>query len=120
MKFFKNIINESRSEQDGIFFDKIQKIIKVKPSHLQIYQQAFTHASARCEVHDGGFAYILLACIYRCVGGFLRGVAQPVAITALLTLFLEISAIAWACIVREQTKAGGIFAPDRNSRLPTR
>merc|ERR1712205_127141 len=57
----------------------------------------------------------LCASTHTCVGGFLRGVAQPVAITALLTLFLEISAIAWACIVREQTKAGGIFAPDRNS-----
>lgn len=53
MKFFKNIINESRSEQDGIFFDKIQKIIKVKPSHLQIYQQAFTHASARKKDQNG-------------------------------------------------------------------
>ncbi|MFN2261153.1 MAG: ribonuclease III [Psychroflexus sp.] len=55
MKFFKNIMNESRTEQDGIFFDKIQKIIKIKPSHLQIYQQAFTHASTHKKDQNGNF-----------------------------------------------------------------
>lgn len=57
----------------------------------------------------------LCAATHTCVSGFLRGVAHPVAVTALLTLVLEIVAIVWACIVRGQTKAGGIFAPDRNA-----
>jgi hypothetical protein len=57
----------------------------------------------------------LCAATHTCVRGFLRGVAHPVAVTALLTLILEILAIVWACIVRGQTKAGGIFAPDRNA-----
>jgi hypothetical protein len=37
------------------------------------------------------------------------------AVTALLTLVLEVLAIVWASIVRGQTQAGGIFAPDRNA-----
>ena len=53
MKFLKHIINESRSHRDGIFFQKIQKIIKVKPSSLSIYKEAFTHRSLKLKNDEG-------------------------------------------------------------------
>ncbi|SDG47042.1 ribonuclease III [Psychroflexus sediminis] len=53
MKFFKHILNESRSEADGIFFQKIQKIVKVKLSSLPIYKQAFTHRSLKVKNEEG-------------------------------------------------------------------
>ncbi|MFD0931985.1 ribonuclease III [Psychroflexus salinarum] len=53
MKFFKHILNESRSHRDGIFFKKIQKIVKVKPSSLPIYKQAFTHISLKSKSEEG-------------------------------------------------------------------
>lgn len=46
----KNIINKifkkSRSNEDGIFFDTIQKIITFKPQSITIYKKAFTHRSS--------------------------------------------------------------------------
>lgn len=55
MKFFKHILNESRSPRDGIFFDKIQNIVKVKPNSLSIYKQAFTHSSSKIKNDKGHF-----------------------------------------------------------------
>ncbi|NEV94491.1 ribonuclease III [Psychroflexus sp. YR1-1] len=55
MKFFKHILNESRSQTDGIFFQKIQKIIKVKPNGLAVYKQAFTHRSLKIQNEDGRY-----------------------------------------------------------------
>jgi len=53
MKFFNYILNESRSQRDGIFFKKIQKIVKVKPTSLSIYKQAFTHCSLKIKNDEG-------------------------------------------------------------------
>jgi ribonuclease-3 len=53
MKFFKNILTESRSPRDGIFLQKIQKIVKFKPNSLSIYKQAFTHSSSKIKNEDG-------------------------------------------------------------------
>ena len=46
MNFFKKIVSNSRSQEDGIFFDKISKILGFKPSNLNFYKKAFTHRSA--------------------------------------------------------------------------
>lgn len=53
MKFLKHILNESRSQRDGIFFQKIQEIVKVKLSSLPIYKQAFTHRSSKIKNEKG-------------------------------------------------------------------
>lgn len=53
MKFFKHILNESRSERDGIFLRKIQEIVKVKLNSLPIYKQAFTHRSSKIKNEEG-------------------------------------------------------------------
>lgn len=53
MKFFKHILNESRSRRDGIFFHKIQEIVKVKPNSMAIYKQAFTHSSLKIKNKEG-------------------------------------------------------------------
>lgn len=46
----KNIINKifkkSRSNEDGIFFDTIEKIITFKPQSITLYKKAFTHRSS--------------------------------------------------------------------------
>lgn len=55
MKFFKHILNESRSQRDGIFFKKIQSILKVKKTSLPIYKQAFTHSSLKIKDNKGHF-----------------------------------------------------------------
>ena len=55
MRFFKQILNESRSQKDGIFFQKIQHIIKVKLKSLPIYKQAFTHSSLKLKDDEGKF-----------------------------------------------------------------
>ena len=46
MSIFKKIFKKSRSLEDGIFFDTIQKIIGFPPSELKHYQKAFTHRSS--------------------------------------------------------------------------
>jgi ribonuclease-3 len=45
MKILKNIFKNSRSTEDGIFFDEIEKVIGFKPGTLVYYQKAFTHRS---------------------------------------------------------------------------
>lgn len=45
MKILKNIFKNSRSTEDGIFFDEIQKVIGFKPQSIIYYQKAFTHRS---------------------------------------------------------------------------
>lgn len=55
MNFFRQILNESRSHRDGIFFNKIQKILKVKKTSLPIYKQAFTHSSLKIKDDKGHF-----------------------------------------------------------------
>lgn len=46
MNIFKKIFTKSRSLEDGIFFDAIQKILGFPPSELNHYQKAFTHRSS--------------------------------------------------------------------------
>jgi ribonuclease III len=45
MKILKNIFKNSRSTEDGIFFNEIQKIIGFKPQSIYYYEKAFTHRS---------------------------------------------------------------------------
>lgn len=45
MKILKNIFKNSRSTEDGIFFNEIQSIIGFKPKSIFYYQKAFTHRS---------------------------------------------------------------------------
>ncbi|MGG7033854.1 MAG: ribonuclease III [Flavobacterium sp.] len=46
MNLFKKIFSKSRSQQDGIFFSEIEKILGFKPHNLKFYEKAFTHKSA--------------------------------------------------------------------------
>jgi ribonuclease-3 len=46
-RFIKNIFKkDSRSTEDGIFFDAIEKILGFQPLVLEHYQRAFTHRSS--------------------------------------------------------------------------
>ena len=45
MKILKNIFKNSRSKEDGIFFNEIQNIIGFKPESIIYYLKAFTHRS---------------------------------------------------------------------------
>ena len=45
MKILKNIFKNSRSTEDGIFFNDIQNVIGFKPKSIYYYQKAFTHRS---------------------------------------------------------------------------
>ena len=44
-RLLNKISKNSRSQEDGIFFDKIQKILGFKPINLKFYRKAFTHRS---------------------------------------------------------------------------
>jgi len=44
MRFIRNILN-SRSDKDGNFFIKLQKILGFKPKKKSLYKKAFTHRS---------------------------------------------------------------------------
>jgi ribonuclease-3 len=46
MSIFKKIFSKSRSQEDGIFFDSIQKILGFPPVSIQFYKKAFTHRSS--------------------------------------------------------------------------
>jgi len=56
MRFFKKIIKNSRSQEDGIFFDKISKILGFKPINLVYYQKAFTHRSTN-KIGENGYPF---------------------------------------------------------------
>lgn len=54
MNIFKKIFSKSRrSQEDGIFFDAIKKVIGFEPIDLEIYQKAFTHRSINLLSKDG-------------------------------------------------------------------
>jgi ribonuclease-3 len=54
MNFIKKIISKnSRSQEDGIFFDTISKILGFKPTNLKYYKKAFTHRSANKQDEKG-------------------------------------------------------------------
>jgi ribonuclease-3 len=54
MRLFKKIFTKSRSQEDGIFFDAIQKIIGFSPIELSYYKKAFTHRSVN-SLDEQGF-----------------------------------------------------------------
>ena len=45
MRILNKIFTKSRSQEDGIFFDKIKKIIGLEQKKLECYKTAFTHRS---------------------------------------------------------------------------
>jgi ribonuclease-3 len=53
MNIFKKIFSKSRSQEDGIFFDSIKKVIGFDPADLEIYKKAFTHRSINLLTEDG-------------------------------------------------------------------
>ncbi|MGL2987846.1 ribonuclease III [Flavobacterium sp. RSSA_27] len=46
MSIFKKIFSKSRSLEDGIFFNALQKILGFSPTELEPYRKAFTHRSS--------------------------------------------------------------------------
>jgi ribonuclease-3 len=46
MGIIKKIFTKSRSPEDGIFFDELQKMLGFKPFNLDHYKRAFTHRSS--------------------------------------------------------------------------
>ena len=46
MRIIRNIFSKSRSPEDGIFFDKIEKILGFTPKNIDYYKKAFTHRSS--------------------------------------------------------------------------
>jgi ribonuclease-3 len=46
MRIIRKIFSKSRSLEDGIFFDSIQKILGFNPDNLDFYKKAFTHRSS--------------------------------------------------------------------------
>jgi ribonuclease III len=46
MNIIKKIFSKSRSQEDGIFFDTIQKILGFQPISIEFYKKAFTHRSS--------------------------------------------------------------------------
>ena len=53
MGIIKKIFSSSRSPEDGIFFDSIEKILGFKPKNISIYLKAFTHRSTN-KIDDKG------------------------------------------------------------------
>ena len=54
MSIFKKIFSKSRpSNEDGIFFDSIKKILGFTPNNIEHYQKAFTHRSVNKVNSDG-------------------------------------------------------------------
>jgi ribonuclease-3 len=53
MNIIKKIFKKSRSQEDGIFFNAIEKILGFEPTNLEFYQKAFTHRSSNKFSSDG-------------------------------------------------------------------
>ena len=45
-RLIKKIFTNSRSSEDGIFFNEIEEILGFKPKNISLYRKAFTHRSA--------------------------------------------------------------------------
>ena len=54
MRLLKKILKNSRSHEDGIFFEKITKILGFKPNTEIYYKHAFTHRSSN-QTDENGF-----------------------------------------------------------------
>ncbi len=46
MRFLKKIFPKSRSQEDGIFFTEIERILGFRPKDIDSYHKAFTHRSS--------------------------------------------------------------------------
>ena len=46
MRILKKIFSKSRSPEDGIFFNSLEKILGFPPNELEPYRKAFTHRSS--------------------------------------------------------------------------
>jgi ribonuclease-3 len=53
MNIIKKIFKKSRSQEDGIFFNAIEKILGFEPADLEFYRKAFTHRSSNKFSSDG-------------------------------------------------------------------
>lgn len=53
MRIIRKIFSKSRSLEDGIFFDSIQKILGFNPVNLDFYKKAFTHRSSNRQDISG-------------------------------------------------------------------
>ena len=53
MRILRKIFSKSRSLEDGIFFDSIQKILGFDPNTLDFYKKAFTHRSSNRQDQQG-------------------------------------------------------------------
>ena len=53
MRIIRKIFSKSRSTEDGIFFDSIQKILGFNPVNLDFYKKAFTHRSSNRQDISG-------------------------------------------------------------------
>ena len=53
MRLLNKIFKNSRSHEDGIFFEKITKILGFAPKEIKYYQKAFTHRSVN-KLDDKG------------------------------------------------------------------
>ena len=53
MRIIRKIFSISRSPEDGIFFDSIQKILGFNPVNLDFYKKAFTHRSSNRQDISG-------------------------------------------------------------------
>lgn len=53
MKFIKKIFSKSRTNQGGIFFEEITKIIGYTPSDITYYEKAFIHRSNNLQDAQG-------------------------------------------------------------------
>lgn len=53
MRSIKEIFKKSRSLEDGIFFDSLQKILGFSPNKLDIYKKAFIHSSSNRVDSEG-------------------------------------------------------------------
>ncbi|UFH36110.1 ribonuclease III [Flavobacterium acetivorans] len=53
MGILSKIFSKSRSQEDGIFFDSIQKILGFPPKNIDHYRKAFTHRSSNKLNEEG-------------------------------------------------------------------
>ena len=53
MSFIRNILKNSRSEEDGNFFLQLQQILGFKPKNKSFYIKAFTHRSMNIKDKKG-------------------------------------------------------------------
>lgn len=53
MRLIKKIFSKSRSPEDGIFFNEIEKILSFKPTDIDSYKTAFTHRSSNKMDQEG-------------------------------------------------------------------